>query len=355
MRFHFQESKSTINDDEEDNRENSCYYNGCKRNANCNCEFCIASINATLDLVPNSSLTKFSSSKPNFNTYSPITFDSSVFNTPRNPSSCITPPVSPVVKSSAKSNQVQRMEMKNEGKKRFFYSGVGVLNVVIVLGFLLLADFVLSRAVSVIYQPSLSSDLVKRVGEKCHEIHDLNGKLRFLQKELGNVVHGRVSNCSFNDSSWEVSQDGLLLNSRCKLYKSAMEEVTIWGWPLQTAGMITTGMSVRTLTILSGRVTEWKDGQVSYLIRKANTSWIQPEWGASVLQLDPNTWVLEYQRSSIVDGKGLFSAATELFKYRISRNIGKMKKNLWLFALSFEDNGSYNWFTTTNYESKTPT
>ncbi|XP_058739625.1 uncharacterized protein LOC131611739 [Vicia villosa] len=355
MRFHFQESKSTINDEEEENRENSCYYNGCKRNANCNCEFCIASINATLDLVPNSSLTKFSSSKPNFNSYSPITFDSSIFNTPRNPSSCIPPPASPVVKSSAKSNQVQRMEMKNEGKKRFFYSGVGVLNVVVVLGFLLLADFVLSRAVSVIYQPSLSSNLVKRVGEKCHEIHDLNGKLRFLQKELGNVVHGRVSNCSFTDSSWEISQDGLLLNSRCELYKSAMEEVTIWGWPLQTAGMITTGMSVRTLTILSGRVTEWKDGQVSYLIRKANTSWTQPEWGASVLQLDPNTWVLEYQRSSIVDGKGLFSAAKELLKYRISRNIGKMKKNLWLFALSFEDNGSYNWFTTTNYDSKTPT
>lgn len=46
------------------------------------------------------------------------------------------------------------------------------------------------------------------------------------------------------------------MNSRCELYKSAIEEVTIWGWPLQTAGMITTGMSFRTLTILSGRVTE---------------------------------------------------------------------------------------------------
>lgn len=98
------------------------------------------------------------------------------------------------------------MEMKNEGKKRFFYSGVGVLNVVVVLGFLLLADFVLSRVVSVVYQPSLSPDFVKRVGEKCHQIQDLNGKMRFLQKELGNVVHGKVSNCSFTDGSWEISQ-----------------------------------------------------------------------------------------------------------------------------------------------------
>ncbi|KAL5070081.1 hypothetical protein RYX36_020968 [Vicia faba] len=352
MRFHFQETKSAISNEEEENGENSCYYNGCKRNANCDCEFCIASINATLDLVPNSSLTKFSSSKPNVNSYSPITFDSSIFNTPRKPSSCIAPLSTPVVKSSAKSNHVQRMEMKKEGEKRSFYCGVGV---VIVLGFLVFADVVLSRVVSVVYKPSLSPDLVKRVGEKCYQIRDLNGKLRFLQNELGNVVHGEVSNCSFTDGSWEISQDGLLLNSRCKLYKSAVEEVTIWGWPLQTAGMITTGMSSRTLAILSGRVTEWKDGQVSYLIRKANTSWIQQEWGASVVQLDPNTWILEYQKSSIVDGKGLFSAALELLKYRISRNIGKMKKNLWLFAVSFEDNGSYNWFTTTNYGSKTPT
>lgn len=40
------------------------------------------------------------------------------------------------------------------------------------------------------------------------------------------------------------------------MYKSAIEEVTIWGWPLQTAGMITTGFSFRTLIILSGRLTE---------------------------------------------------------------------------------------------------
>lgn len=40
------------------------------------------------------------------------------------------------------------------------------------------------------------------------------------------------------------------------MYKSSIEEVTIWGWPLQTAGMLTTRLSFRTLTILSGRVTE---------------------------------------------------------------------------------------------------
>ena len=61
-------------------------------------------------------------------------------------------------------------------------------------------------------------------------------------------------------------QDGLLLNSRCTLYKSAMEEVFIWGWPLQTAGLLTTGFSSRSFTILSGRVTEVSAKHSSYLL-----------------------------------------------------------------------------------------
>jgi hypothetical protein len=31
-----------------------CYYPKCRKDANCNCEICLASINATLDLMPNS-------------------------------------------------------------------------------------------------------------------------------------------------------------------------------------------------------------------------------------------------------------------------------------------------------------
>lgn len=307
--------------------------------------------------MPNSALTKFSSSKPNIvnHNITPISIDSSIFSTPEKSYDGVIAPSTPVIKSSAKSNHVvHRIERKEKGENRCFYSGLGLLKVMMVLGVLLFADVVLSRVVSVVFQPSLSEDIVKRVGEECHKVQDLNGKLKFLQKEFGGIVNGKVSNCSFTDKSWKINQDGLLLNSRCKLYKSAIEEVTIWGWPLQTAGMITTGMSIRTLTILSGRVTEWNGGQVSYMIRKANTSWIQPKWGASVVQLDPNTWVLEYQRSSIVDGKGLFSTALEFFKYRISRIVSKMKKDFWQFV-AFEENHQYNWFTTTNYGSKTPT
>lgn len=34
------------------------------------------------------------------------------------------------------------------------------------------------------------------------------------------------------------------------------EEVSIWGWPLQTAGLLTAEYSSRSLSIISGRVTE---------------------------------------------------------------------------------------------------
>lgn len=212
MRFHLQSKSNSIEEqeEEENNHENSShYYPGCKKNANCNCEYCIASINATLDLIPNSSLTKFSSSKPNNvnNNITPISIDSSIFSTPENSSDGVIAPSTPVIKSSAKSNHVvQRIERKKKGEKRCFYSGLGLLKMMMVLGVLLFADVVLSMVVSVVFQPSLSEDIVKRVGEKCHKVQDLNGKLKFLQKELGGIVNGKVSNCSFIDKSWKINQ-----------------------------------------------------------------------------------------------------------------------------------------------------
>lgn len=48
------------------------------------------------------------------------------------------------------------------------------------------------------------------------------------------------------------------MNSRCTLYKSSLEEVSIWGWPLQTGGLIASAFSSRSFTIVTGRVTEVK-------------------------------------------------------------------------------------------------
>ncbi|KAH8495754.1 hypothetical protein H0E87_018808 [Populus deltoides] len=279
----------------------SCYFPGCRKDANCNCDICLASINATLDLMPvtiqKSSLTKLSTSRANVEC-TPLSFDTSIISTPR---SISRPKMdSPALKSTARLTLNQKKVKKKKER---------------------------------VLRPVFSSDMVRSTGERSWAVQDLNRKLRFLQSELkGFVANGKVSNCSFMDSIWEINQDGLLLNSRCVLYKSAMEEVSIWGWPLQTAGLLKTEFSSRSFTVLSGRVTEWSDGGIGYSIRKANTSWVHRKWAASVVQLDPNTWILEYERSLILNSSTLFSAVAEIFKYRMSRAMKSMNPVFWLFS-----------------------
>lgn len=45
-----------------------------------------------------------------------------------------------------------------------------------------------------------------------------------------------------------------------------------------------------------------------------------------MIQLDPNTWILEYGRSSILDDSNLVLSLLEFFKHRISRMVKKMKQ-----------------------------
>lgn len=67
------------------------------------------------------------------------------------------------------------------------------------------------------------------------------------------MIDGRVLICALLPL-----QEGMLLTSKCIMHRSATETVSIWGWPLQTAGLLRSGFSQRSFTILSGRVTEVK-------------------------------------------------------------------------------------------------
>ncbi|KAH7522303.1 hypothetical protein FEM48_Zijuj07G0124000 [Ziziphus jujuba var. spinosa] len=331
-------STTTIQEDRSEFRD-SCYYPGCRKDANCNCEICLASINATLDLIQKSSLTKFSASRPTTDVErTPISFNSSILSTPISTS----PPritMSPSLRSSGKSSlnfnskkETRKEKRKWGGPRSDFY------RLALVLSLIFMADYGFSRTVSGIVKPALSPDLVRNVGEKSWgAVKDLNGKLRLFQKELQGLVHGEVSNCSYANSAWKISQDGLLLSSHCTFYKSAMEEISIWGWPLQTAGLLKTGFSSRSFTVMSGRVTEWSDGKIGYVIRKVNSSWEVRKWGASAVQLDRNTWILEYRRSSILDNPRLVSAAIVFFKYKVEKMVGKLKQEFWLFS-AFDKN-----------------
>ncbi|KAF4363519.1 hypothetical protein G4B88_022080 [Cannabis sativa] len=312
-------------------RDSSSYYfPDCRKDANCNCEMCLASINATLDLVPMSSLSKLSTvSRPNHKVaVTPISFSASSLSTPT--SNTTRTPESRHLRSSSRTNLKEKKPKREERKwgcRGDFLRLFGLFSLIFV------AEFGFSGIVSEVFQPAFTPDMVRNFGEKSSAVRDLNGKLRFLQKSLQGIVDvDKISNCSYANSRWEINQDGLLLNSGCKLYKSTSEEIRIWGWPLQTAGLLATGISSRSFTIISGRVTEWSDGKVGYVIRKTNSSWGHRKWGSSAVQFDPNTWILEYQRSATLENPRLVSAALAILKYRASRILGKMKQDVWLFS-----------------------
>ncbi|OMO51775.1 ERG2/sigma1 receptor-like protein [Corchorus capsularis] len=324
---------TTMEDDRGENRD-SCYYPGCRKDANCNCEICLASINATLDLMPasvqKSSFTKLSASKPKLDR-TPISFDSGL-STPRSISSRLVQE-SPALKSTARVSfkEKKEKERKNKGDFQSLFWKI-FLGLSLVFGM----EIGFSWVFYGVLRPTLTRDLVRSIGERALVVQDLKGKLRFLQNELRGFANGKVSNCSNSASIWEIDQGGSLLNSHCVLYKSAMEEVRIWGWPLQTAGLLTTGFSSRSFTILSGRVTEWSNGKVGFKTRKGNASWVQRRWGSSVIQLDPNTWIIEYRQNSIVENPRLFSATLELLRNRLTRIMTKITREFWLFS-AFED------------------
>ncbi|KAL6548386.1 hypothetical protein OROGR_008807 [Orobanche gracilis] len=306
------------------------YFPGCKKDANCNCDICIASINATLDLMPQSihrsSLTKLSVSRPAIHR-SPVHFSSSVDPYTPKPIPRIRPMGLSPPSSSAESSSSQE-EVKT--RKRDLGYGVSVLRFILGLILVCGADYGVSWIVPRVLNPRLSTDLVMYLGENSKDIGGLNRKFMFLKNKLEGFVGENVSSYGSVDSVWKINQDGLLLKSRCILYKSVSEEVSIWGSPLQTAGLLTADQSSRSFSILWGRVTEWSNGEPGYFVRMANSSWTQGKWNSSVVHLDPNTWILEYNHGYFLENSKLISTALDFLKSRITRKFGKLKQEFWL-------------------------
>ncbi|KAF7850186.1 hypothetical protein BT93_L5764 [Corymbia citriodora subsp. variegata] len=333
-------SSTPTRDDGAAEARDSYYFPGCRKDANCDCEMCLASISATLDLMPasvqKSSFTKLSpSSQLTAPRCAPVSFNQSFLSTPGSS-------VSKTVDSLPSTKSAALREGKEMGKKKKVRSESGSRRERRFLWWascfvvIFMADLGLRWLVSAAIRPELSSDAVRQIGVESRRVSDLIWKIRFLQGELRGLVEGRVLNCSDQNSAWKISQGGLLLNSRCTLYKSMAEEVSIWGWPLQTAGLLTAGASSRSFTVIKGRVTEWSNGNVGYVIRKVTSSWVHGKWSASVVQLDPGTLILEYKRSSILDESGFLMKALEFLKYQMTVVIGRMNQWFW-YLPAFED------------------
>ncbi|EYU41475.1 hypothetical protein ABFS82_07G032700 [Erythranthe guttata] len=326
-------STATTAESNQSETRDSFYFPGCRKDANCSCEICIASMNATLDLMPQSSLTKFSAARPGVRR-SPIAFPS--------PADLSTPPKksryqirrvdssSPPLDSTASAVLQEKLERGKKGEKE---SGLGFFAVRFLFGLILIfcVECGLSWVVSGVVKAKLSPDLVTELGGNSSEIEGLKGKFTFLKNELEVLVGKEVSNCTSVDSVWKITQDGLLLNSKCVLYKSTAEEVSIWGWPLQTVGLLTAEYSPRSFTVLSGKVTEWLSEEANYSIRAGNSSWVLGKWSSSVVQLDPNTWILEYRQGFLMnDDTKLVSTVMECFKFGMVRGFQMLKKEFWL-------------------------
>ncbi|XP_076958143.1 uncharacterized protein LOC143633779 [Bidens hawaiensis] len=303
----------------------------CRRDANCTCKICQGSINATLDLLPlsaqRSTLTKLSSSKPK---PSPPETPLFINNNNNNPSIVSTPESEtssliiryPKVKSTTRTTDFKLRKKKKSG----FGCGLGMMMMmkcVVVLCLSLVVKLGLPYYVGFRFMESrLSPEVVRSLSEKVVGFRDVKEQLGFLNDELRIYVGDRSKILP----NWEVIQDGLMLRSQCQLYKSGIEEVSIWGWPLQTSGLVTTDFASRSFTILSGRVTEWLNGESSGLIRTANTSWEQEKWSTSVWRLDENTWIVEYKRSFVFDNTRPVSSTMEFLRFKMMRSFHWMKQ-----------------------------
>ncbi|KAL0434140.1 UNVERIFIED_CONTAM: hypothetical protein Slati_2748300 [Sesamum latifolium] len=126
-------SSITVDSNPSETRD-SFYFPGCRKDANCNCEICIASMNATLDLMPQSmhrsSLTRFSASRPVISR-SPISFGTLVadLSTPKSSARTRTLAASPPPSSTGTTG----FEVKVERGKRELGYGVLVMRVFWVL------------------------------------------------------------------------------------------------------------------------------------------------------------------------------------------------------------------------------
>ncbi|KAI3459400.1 hypothetical protein Pfo_016063 [Paulownia fortunei] len=275
-----------------------------------------------------SSLTKFSASRPLI-PRSPVSFNpsSADFSTPKSSARIRTVTVSPPLSST------ERMSFQEKVKRRKGELGYGVLVVRIFWGLILVfgVEYGVSWMVSGVLRARLSPDLVKNLGSKSRDFESLNRSFLFLKNELEGWLVKRSQAAALLIPCGK--SDGLLLNSRCVLYESMIEEVSIWGWPLPAAGLLAAEYSSRSFMIISGRVTEWSNGDAKYLVQDANNnSWAQEKWTASVVQFDPNTWILEYRQSFLMDNAKLVSAAVEFLKFRLTKEFKKIKQEFWLLS-----------------------
>ncbi|KAJ3673283.1 hypothetical protein LUZ60_006657 [Juncus effusus] len=317
----------------------SYYYPGCRKDANCKCDICLASIHATRDLISGTHLSSKKRSQPfiRFNPSASPQTGSRSKSRSGSGSTVTAPATPPLLKSTAKTRPLEKAkkeEQKGEKPRVLDYRVLGyrILSLVLLwLVFWVVDSGFVMRGFGL--TPKLKMEEVERIGEESRGINgDLNQKIRVFQKGIGRLVGDeRVHDCGAHDSVWEMNQRGQeFFHWRCVVYKSTGEEVSIWGSPLTTSGLFSTGLSSRSLTLLSGKLTEWSDGKLTSSLRASNcSSWHYGKWSYSAIQLEPNTWILEYKRSGIVQGPRFIPEICDLVRFKIANYVKRLRREPW--------------------------
>jgi hypothetical protein len=61
-----------------------------------------------------------------------------------------------------------------------------------------------------------------------------------------------------------------------------------------------------------------------------SSSWTHGKWSCAAIQLDPETWVLEYRRNALFEGPTLIPTIWEIVMCKISEKIKGLKRVLFL-------------------------
>jgi len=196
-------TKSTAMEDSQ-----SSYFPGCRKDANCSCEICLDSINATLDLMPmsvqKSSLTRLSASNLVVEK-TPVSIDPTLLSTPTSR----TPPPNLVrVSTPAHLRSTGKSVGSDNGKakKKKLGSGLKFWMLVLFLAVIFGLEFGRSRGALRVLRPRLSEEVIRGVVGRSMVVKSLTERLVLIQQGLEGFVDGRVSRCNLGDSTWTIHQ-----------------------------------------------------------------------------------------------------------------------------------------------------
>jgi hypothetical protein len=196
----------------------SCYYPGCRKDANCACDICLASIDAMRDLVrapEAASARRFFAGAAASKGRRPALFcrDRGA-GAAGEGSDLSVPPWTPPMRSTAKSRRAPAKAApvaRGGGESGARGSHDWALYAATVLGFLLLLwvdTGLVPEAAARGFGPKLTPEAVARVGAETRLAPGgLEHKLRVLERRVGQLVGGeRAANCSSQDSVWRLDQ-----------------------------------------------------------------------------------------------------------------------------------------------------